>query len=147
LEALELLGPLRCSYLSLSGPACRQWSRSVQVSQHARPAFNPIPDSHFNGCGGIQQDIDTRAELDQADALSPFHWVADLLGKHNPTCQQACDLFENYGPPFTFDGYHILLVLLGRRRIHGINELPLLISNRAYDAANRRPIYVHVKDI
>ena len=101
----------------------RERSLSVQVGQHARSTFHAIPDFNFEGRGGVQQNIHARAEFDQANALSAFHSIADLLGEDDPARQKTGNLLEDHGLAIAFDGHHILLVLLGRRRIHGVDEL------------------------
>src|SRR5579863_886766 len=117
---MELLGPSQCSSLSPSGAARREWSLGVQVGQHARSAFHVIPDFNLDCRRGVKENIHPRAELDQANALSAFHPVAKLFAEDDPARQKASNLLEDDGLTIAFDRYHIVLVLFGRSRIHGI---------------------------
>ena len=88
-----------------------------------------------------------RAMIDGGTIDASLDVVANLLIKDNPTRQQTGNLLENDSLTFAFNSHYILLVLLGRSGIHSVNKLPLLVSNLAYDARNRRAVYMHVKYI
>ncbi len=110
------------------------------------PPFTRSPTLICSRGGGVQQDIDSRTKFDQADAFSALHPIADFLVENDPARQQSRDLLEHHGLPVALDRDHILLVVLGRCRVHGVQKLSLLIANIADHPRHRRTIHVHIKD-
>ena len=118
---------------------------AAQVRQHAGPALHAVSHFDLQLGGGIQQDIHSRPKFDQADAFSPLYRIANFLGEHDPARQQSCDLLEHYRLPVALNRDRILLVVLGRRRVHGVQKLSFLIANFADDAGHRRAVHMHIE--
>ena len=49
--------------------------------------------------------------------------------------------------PFAFHGHDVLLILLSRGRVHGIQELALLIAHVANRTRDRRTVHVDIEDV
>src|SRR5215471_7402992 len=105
--------------------------------------------SHLDRDGGcwVEQNIDARSKLDQTNPLPALHTIANLLCKNNPACQQASNLLKDHDLALALDRHDVLLILLSRGRIHGIDEPSLLIPNLTNDAIYRRKVYVHVENV
>src|SRR5882724_957106 len=145
----EFLGhrkPLVCSLTSGLCPSHspRGWLAG-QVCQYAGPALYPV--SHFDPHDGaaVQQNVDTRSELDQSHSFSAFNPIAYLFVEDDPACQQPRYLFEDYRLSVAFDRDRILFVEIGGGGVHGVEIFSLLILNFADHARQWRAIDVYVE--
>ena len=80
------------------------------------PPFTWSPTFTLTRGRRIEQHIDTRSELDQADALAALQAVSNLGIENDAPRQQPGDLLEHHGLPVAFDGNDILLVQFGGSR-------------------------------
>ncbi len=94
-------------------------------------------------------DIDPGAEFNEAHPLSPFHSVARLEIEDDASRQQAGYLFEDNLDALVLalspHRDHVLLVSIGRVRVHGVQIQAFLVVDPAQNSADRRAIYVHVE--
>ena len=61
---------------------------------------------------GGQDDVASRAELDEPHALAAFDAVANLVGEYDSARQQPGDLLEDYAPAvIPAQGADVLLVV------------------------------------
>ena len=92
----------------------------AQVCQNTGSALHAVSHFDLHVAAGVQQNVDPRTKLDQSHSLSAFHPIAYFFVEDDPARQQSCDLLEDYRLPVSFDGDRILLVVLGRGRVHGV---------------------------
>ena len=98
---------------------------------HARPGRDAHPGLHRDLPFGSEQDVDARAELDQADAFAGGHVVAGLLVKDDAARDQSGDLLEYHGGSFPLHGDDVLLVLVGADFTAGHVEFTFLVLHCA----------------
>ena len=75
-------------------PNCREFGRRWHKRQYTASAFYPISHFDLQTGGRVQENIHSRAKLDQSDSFSPFYSVACFFREHNPSRQKARDLLE-----------------------------------------------------
>ena len=122
------------------------WLRNRQNGKYRRSSLDAIAGLHLD-CGiAIDQNIHARTELDEPDPLAAGYMVSHFKIENDTARDQAGDLLEDYGTAFAFNGNDVLLVLLRRIAVHGVEELAALIAHVADHARNRRAVDVHIED-
>src|SRR5579862_2210332 len=126
----------------------RQFAFGLESRQYAGSSANMIAHFHLQTGRRLAQNVGSRAELDQSDALPALQPVADFWMKNDSPRQQPGNLFEDDGLPiFALYSYNILLILLGRGLIHGVEIFAPLVANFAHHSRDRRTVYVHIENI
>jgi len=97
------------------------------------------------GGRSVQEDVNSRTKLNQSHALSPHYRVAHFLVEDDAAGQQSCDLLEDYSVPVSLNCDRVLLVVLGRSRVHGVEIFSLLIANFTDNASYRRAVHVDIE--
>src|SRR5438132_6891427 len=113
LESREIPDPSERSLPGLFSPNCREFGRRWHKRQYTASAFYPISHFDLQTGGRVQENIHSRAKLDQSDSFSPFYSVACFFREHNPSRQKARDLLEFDPLSVAFHGDDILLILFG----------------------------------
>src|SRR6202521_3322962 len=138
---------VQCSVsLSLRGRAGMNWLRNRQEGKDRGSSLDAITGLHLDRGVAIEQNIHARTKLDEPDPLAAGYVVSHFKIENDAARDQAGDLLEYYGTTFAFNGDDVLLVLLRRIRLHGIEELAALIAHVADHACNRRAVHVHIED-
>src|SRR5208283_2364531 len=95
---------------------------------------------------GLEQHVYARAELDQSHALASLQAITHFRMENDAARQQSGDLLEDDHLSIAFHRDYILLVLLGRCRIHGIQIFAALVADLAHNSCDRRPVHVHIEN-
>src|ERR1035437_4670328 len=96
---------------------------------------------------GAEQDVDARAELDEAHSFAGGNAVAGLLVEDDAARDQSGDLFENHAGACALDGDDVLLVLGGTRLAAGDVKPPLVVLDGGDVAADRSAVDVNVENV
>src|ERR1700694_2245400 len=136
--------------LSLPGGAGMNWLRHRQNGKDRGSSLDAITELHLD-CGiAIEQNVHARPKLDKPNSLAAGYMVSHFEIENDTARDQACDLLEDHGTALAFNlafnGDDILLVLLRRIGLHGVEELAALIAHVADHASNRRAVHVHIED-
>src|SRR5207253_1537776 len=99
----------------------RPKSLLVLVMRAMRPSSpsNNTANSHLQSSCWIQQHVYSRAEFNHTDALTTRDPVTNFLGEDNAPRQQSGNLLKN-NVPIPFHSHHVLLIMLGADRVHGV---------------------------
>src|ERR1700676_1831255 len=138
---------VQCSVsLSLRGRAGMNWLRNRQEGKDRGSSLDAIARLHLDRGVAIEQNIHARTKLDESDPLAAGYVISHFKIENDAPRNQAGDLLEYHGTAFAFHGDDVLLVLLRRIRLHGIEELAALITHVADHACNRRAVHVNIED-
>src|SRR5260370_8599172 len=94
-----------------------------------------------------EEDVATRAEFDQPDALADGDLVAGFLSEEDATRDQLGDVFEDDRGAVAGDGDDILFVIARTFFAAGHQELALLVQHLLDGAADGGAVHVHVEDV
>src|SRR5260370_14174721 len=122
------------------------WMRNRQNGKYCSSTLDAITGLHLDCGTAIDENIHARTKLDEANPLARGYVVSHFKIENDAARDQAGDLLEYYGTAFALNGNDVLLVLLRRIRLHGVEELAALIAHVADHARNRRAVHVHIED-
>src|ERR1017187_4489706 len=129
-----LLSPMRLPPVAAAG-------KDAGAGGHAHAGLNH--DFPF----GTEQDVDARAEFDEADALTGGDSIAGLLAENDTAGDQAGDLLEDHRGAVALNGDDVLLIGLRALFTAGDVEASLLVADVADGAGDGRAVDVDIEDI
>src|ERR1700676_2334752 len=99
------------------------WLRNRQEGKDRGSSLDAIARLHLDRGVAIEQNIHARSKLDEPDSLAAGYMVSHFKIENDTARDQTGDLLEYYGTAFAFNGDDVLLVLLRRIGLHGVEEL------------------------
>src|SRR5258706_9167802 len=108
---------------------------------------NALAFAHRHVPFGSEQDIDTRSEFDESDALAFIDDVAGLFITDDAARDQASDLFEDDARAFAIDGHDVLFVGMAGGFFARYQELSFLIFDARDFSGDGRAVDVDVENV
>src|ERR1700751_4394162 len=120
---------------------------NFDIRQNALATLDALSALHANVRITGQYQVAARAELDEANALSPLKNIALFRPEDDAAGQQSGDQLEGDEATVALHCHHALLIALGGCGIHRVQIFAFFVLNAANGPTDGRTIDVDVEDI